>query len=61
MSLFNLNEFNEFTSVLPGVTQVDQWDSRVAKVGGEVFALLTQDGGENRIALKCSELSLGLP
>lgn len=57
MSLFKLNEFNAFTSSLPGVTHVDQWEARVAKVGGKVFALLTQDDGVSRISLKCPELS----
>jgi len=57
MSLFTLNEFNAFTSTFPGVTHVDQWESRVAKVGGKVFALLSQEGDQNYIAFKCSELS----
>lgn len=57
MSLFTLNEFNAFTSTFPGVTHVDQWESRVAKVGGKVFALLSNDGDQSSIAFKCAELS----
>lgn len=41
MSLFDRPEFEKLAGALAGVTFVDQWDSRVAKVGGKVFALLT--------------------
>ena len=41
MPLFDRKEYERFAASLPGVTFVDQWESRVAKVGGKVFALLT--------------------
>jgi hypothetical protein len=37
MSLFEPESFENFTSSLPGVSLVDQWESRVAKVGGKVL------------------------
>ena len=40
MSLFEPERFGSFTTSLPGVSLVDQWESRVAKVGGKVFTLL---------------------
>lgn len=55
MSLFERNGFDAFAKSLAGVTLVDQWESRVAKVGGKVFALLTD--GEARIVVKVSEES----
>lgn len=58
MSLFAQEEFDRFLAAQPGVTFVDQWESRVAKVGGKVFALLTagKDGGQ-RIVFKVPEES----
>lgn len=41
MSLFDQKDYERFLSREPGVTFVDQWESRVAKVGGKVFTLLT--------------------
>lgn len=56
MSLFDRARFDAFASALPGVTLVDQWGSRVAKVGGKVFALLGGEGGfRGRIVFKCGE------
>lgn len=56
MSLFAQEEFDRFLAAQPGVTFVDQWDSRVAKVGGKVFALLTAGkDGRQRIVFKVSE------
>jgi predicted DNA-binding protein (MmcQ/YjbR family) len=59
MSLFRHETFNHVLGAHPGVTFVDQWDSRVAKVGGKVFALLgsnvTNEGP--RIVFKVSEES----
>lgn len=40
MSLFELECFESFTVSLPGVSLVDQWGSRVAKVSDRVFTLL---------------------
>ena len=56
MGLFDLAGFDAFVSGLPGVTLVDQWEARVAKAGGKVFALLGADGnGKGRIVFKCGE------
>ncbi|MHB0951072.1 MAG: MmcQ/YjbR family DNA-binding protein [Allorhizobium sp.] len=55
MSFFERKGFDAFAKSLAGVTLVDQWESRVAKVGGKVFALLTD--GEARIVVKVSEES----
>lgn len=40
MSLFEPERFEKFAMSLPGVSLVDQWESRVAKVGGKVFTLI---------------------
>lgn len=55
MSLFTRSGFDAFVQGLAGTTQVDQWDSRIAKVGDKVFALLTD--AERRICFKVSEES----
>lgn len=56
MSLFSQAAFDAFVHTFPGVSLVDQWDSRVAKVGGKVFVLLGLDRGEGgRIVFKCGE------
>lgn len=56
MSLFDPASFDAFATGLPGGTLVDQWEARVAKVGGKVFALLGGVGtGEPRIVFKCGE------
>ncbi len=55
MSLFERADFDAFVTGLAGVTLVDQWESRVAKVGDKVFAVLNDDGG--KIAFKVSEES----
>ena len=56
MSLYDRAGFDAFALSLPGGTLVDQWDARVAKVGGKVFALLGDDGGfKGRIVFKCGE------
>jgi predicted DNA-binding protein (MmcQ/YjbR family) len=59
MSLFDRKEYERFTGALPGVTFVDQWESRVAKVGGKVFALLTTGMRDDipRIVFKLTEES----
>ncbi len=55
MRLFEMPEFDTFAQALPGVTLVDQWESRVAKVGGKVFMLLGHDENGGRIFFKCTE------
>jgi len=56
MDLHDTVGFDAFVSTLPGVTLTDQWDARVAKVGGKVFALLGAAGwGGGRIVFKCGE------
>ncbi|WP_416796460.1 MmcQ/YjbR family DNA-binding protein [Ciceribacter azotifigens] len=55
MSFFERANFDAFTTGLAGVTLVDQWGSRVAKVGDKVFAVLNDDGA--KIAFKVSEES----
>ena len=59
MSLFDRIEFEEFAGSLAGVTFVDQWESRVAKVGGKVFTLLTTGMHDDvpRIVFKVTEES----
>jgi predicted DNA-binding protein (MmcQ/YjbR family) len=56
MSLFERKGFDGYAGSMAGVTFVDQWESRVAKVGGKVFALLSHAGGHGeQIVFKCSE------
>lgn len=58
MSLFKQTQFDAFTGKLAGVTFVDQWGSRVAKVGGKVFTLLHSPGNEDaNIVFKVPEES----
>lgn len=57
MSLFDQAEFDGFVTDLAGTTLVDQWESRVAKVGDKVFTLLNDSDGEARITVKCAEES----
>ena len=47
MSLFKQAHFDAFVGEQAGVTFVDQWGSRVAKVGGKVFALLNRPGNDD--------------
>lgn len=58
MSLFEPENFESFTMSLPGVSLVDQWESRVAKVGGKVFTLLRLTSPDlHSIVFKCPEES----
>ena len=59
MSLFERRQFETFAGKLAGVTFVDQWESRVAKVGGKVFTLLTTGMHDDRprVVFKVSEES----
>jgi len=56
MSLFKQAQFDAFAGRLPGVTFVDQWGSRVAKVGGKVFTLLNRrSNDDSNIVIKVPE------
>jgi predicted DNA-binding protein (MmcQ/YjbR family) len=58
MNLFEPENFENFTMSLPGVSLVDQWESRVAKVGGKVFTLLRLTPPDlHGIVFKCTEES----
>lgn len=58
MSLFDREEFERFAGSLAGVTFIDQWESRVAKVGGKVFTLLHGPGTDGaNIVVKVTEES----
>ena len=58
MSLFEPESFESFTLSLPGVSLVDQWGSRVAKVGGKVFTLLRLTSPDlHSIVFKCPKES----
>ncbi len=59
MSLFGRDGFDTALSRLPGVTFVDQWDARVAKVGGKVFSVLT-DYEPRCVVFMCSEESFDI-
>ena len=59
MSLFVRDDFDAALSALAGVTFVDQWDCRVAKVGGKVFCLLS-DSVPHMVVLKCGEESFDI-
>lgn len=59
MSLFDQKQYERFLGAEPGVAVVDQWESRVAKVGGKVFTLLTTGMHDDipRIVFKVTEES----
>ncbi|CAN7390998.1 MmcQ/YjbR family DNA-binding protein [Rhizobium sp. LjRoot254] len=58
MSLFKQDQFDKFAGKQAGVTFVDQWGSRVAKVGGKVFTLLHSPGNDDaNIVFKVPEES----
>jgi predicted DNA-binding protein (MmcQ/YjbR family) len=58
MSLFEPESFESFTTSLPGVSLVEQWGSRVAKVGGKVFTLLRLTSPDlHSIVFKCRKES----
>ncbi len=59
MSLYEQEEFDATLGKLPGVSFVDQWGARVAKVGGKVFCLLS-DNIPRRIVFKCGEDSFDI-
>lgn len=55
LSLFTRKGFERFVTGLPGVTVHEQWDSLVAKVGGKVFALVGDSGGN--VVFKVSQVA----
>ena len=57
MDLYTIRDFDAFVQTLPGVATLDQWESRLAKVGGKVFALLGGHDGVPHLTVKCSEES----
>lgn len=59
MSLFERAEFDRVLGIFPGVSFVDQWGARVAKVGGKVFCLLSDDAPV-RLVLKSGEGSFDI-
>lgn len=59
MSLFDRAEFDAQLGALAGVTFVDQWGARVAKVGGKVFCLLS-DQAPLQLVFKCGEASFDI-
>ena len=46
MSLHQRDSYAAFVTGLPGVTLHEQWEALVAKVGGMVFCLLADTGGD---------------
>lgn len=59
MSLFSPSGFDAQLGQLPGVSFVDQWEARVAKVGGKVFCLLSADAS-HRLVFKSGEASFDI-
>ncbi|KQT47971.1 hypothetical protein ASG47_06180 [Devosia sp. Leaf420] len=59
MSLFTCAGFDAELGQLPGVSFVDQWEARVAKVGGKVFCLLS-DAPSHRLVFKSGEASFDI-
>lgn len=59
MSLFERAGFDAALGALPGVTFVDQWGAHVAKVGGKVFCLLS-DEAPHRLVFKCGQDSFDI-
>ena len=51
MSLHEPDAFAAFVAGLPGTSLVEQWGSRVAKVGGKVFALV--GAADLGVSVKC--------
>lgn len=59
MGLFEREDFDRQLSKLPAATFHDQWEARVAKVGGKVFCLLS-DHAPLRLVFKVSEESFDI-
>jgi predicted DNA-binding protein (MmcQ/YjbR family) len=54
MRLHQRDGYSAFVSSLPGVALHEQWEALVAKVGGKVFCLLADAGGD--LVFKVSEI-----
>lgn len=59
VSVYVRTEFDSVLLAWPGVTVEDLWEARIAKVGGKVFALLS-DSAPHRIVFKCGETAFDL-
>ena len=59
VNMFDRTSFDKALAGWPGVTLEDLWERRVAKVGGKVFCLLSDDP-PYRITFKCGETSFDL-
>ncbi len=59
MSLFARDGFDAILAKMAGVSFVDQWEARVAKVGDKVFCLLS-DAAPHRLTLKSGESSFDI-
>ncbi len=57
MDLHAQKDFDALVLTMAGVTLVDQWGSRVAKVGDKVFTLHSRENGTASIVVKVSEES----
>lgn len=56
MTVFTRTGFDAFAAELKGNTLHDQWESRVAKVGGKVYAVFGErEGGPATVAFKCPQ------
>lgn len=55
MELFSRTGFERFVLELPGVTVAQQWESRVAKVCGKVFALIGET--HEHVTFKVTEIA----
>ena len=59
MNLYDRAQYDEALATFPGASFADQWDARVAKVGGKVFCLLS-DAAPLRLVFKCGEDSFDI-
>lgn len=59
VSVYIRTEFDSVLLAWPGVTVEDLWEARIAKVGGKVFCLLSDDT-PHRVVFKCGEASFDL-
>jgi predicted DNA-binding protein (MmcQ/YjbR family) len=59
VSIYVRKLFDAALADWPGVTLEDQWEARIAKVGGKVFCLLS-DAAPYRVVFKCGETSFDL-
>ncbi len=61
MTLFDRAAFEAFVLSLPATGIVHQWgDASVGKVGGKIFAILSDVDTAPRIAFKCSDMAFAL-